>query len=62
MYCYEHIYTEMNIYVSATESVSRNSESHMESVQAIKCMLFILIFNNYYYKHIFIIMNIYLLL
>ena len=30
---------------SATQSVSRNSEGHMESVQPIKCMLFILIFN-----------------
>jgi len=31
--------------ISATQSVSRNSEGHMESVQQIKCMLFILIFN-----------------
>jgi len=33
--------------ISATQSVSRNSEGHMESVQPIKCMLFILIFNKF---------------
>ena len=35
--------------ISATQSVSRNSEGHMESVQPIKCMLFILIFNKHIY-------------
>ena len=34
--------------ISATQSVLRNSEGHMESVQPIKCMLFILIFNKIY--------------
>jgi hypothetical protein len=36
--------------ISATQSVSWNSEGHMESVQTIKCMLFILIFNKYDYS------------
>jgi hypothetical protein len=31
--------------ISASQSVSRNSEGHVESVQPIKCMLFILICN-----------------
>jgi hypothetical protein len=35
--------------ISASPSVSWNSESHMESVQPIKCMLFILICNNSIY-------------
>ena len=30
-------------------SVSCNSERHMKSIQPIKCMLFILICNKYYY-------------
>ena len=33
--------------ISVSQSVSRNSEGHMESVQPIKCMLFILICNKY---------------
>jgi hypothetical protein len=33
--------------ISATQSVSRNSEDHMESIQPIKYMLFILIFNKF---------------
>ena len=32
--------------ISAFQSISRNSEGHMESVQPIKCMIFILICNN----------------
>ena len=32
--------------ISACQSVSRNGEGHVKSVQPIKCMLFILIFNN----------------
>ena len=37
--------------ISAFQSISRNSEGHMESVQPIKCMIFILISNNIcYYK------------
>ena len=33
--------------ISVSQSVSRNSEGHMESVPPIKCMLFILICNKY---------------
>ena len=41
------VYTQfLDRSISATQSVSRNSEGHIESVQPIKCMLFILIFNN----------------
>ena len=44
------VYTRfLNRSISATQSVSRNSEGHMEGVQPIKCMLFILIFNNIFY-------------
>ena len=32
--------------ISAFQSISRNSEGHVESVQPIKCMIFILICNN----------------
>jgi len=31
--------------ISEFQSISRNSESHVESVQPIKCMIFILICN-----------------
>jgi hypothetical protein len=35
------VYTRfLDRFISATQSVSRNSEGHMESVQPIKCMLF----------------------
>ena len=37
--------------ISATQSVTRNSEGHMEGAQPIKCMLFILIFNNMYHTN-----------
>jgi hypothetical protein len=37
--------------ISATQSVSRNSKGHMESVQPIKCMFFILIFNKCIYNY-----------
>jgi hypothetical protein len=43
--CSTILYTVLDRSISATQSVSRNSEGHMESVQPIKCMLFILIFN-----------------
>ena len=35
--------------ISAFQSISRNSEGHVESVQPIKCMIFILICNNLFY-------------
>ena len=36
--------------ISAFQSISRNSEGHVESVQPIKCTIFILICNKYIYK------------
>jgi hypothetical protein len=38
--------------ISAFQSISRNSESHVESVQPIKCMIFILICNNKIYSNL----------
>jgi len=38
------VYTRfMDRSISAFKSISRNSEGHVESVQPIKCMIFILI-------------------
>ena len=37
--------------ISAFQSISRNSEGHVESVQPIKCMIFILICNNDLYLY-----------
>jgi hypothetical protein len=37
--------------ISASQSVSRDSEGHVESVRPIKCMLFILICNNICHRH-----------
>jgi hypothetical protein len=38
--------------ISAFQSISRNSEGHVESVQPIKCMIFILICNNKIYSSV----------
>jgi len=35
--------------ISAFQSISRNSEGHVESVQPIKCMISILICNNMFF-------------
>ena len=35
--------------ISAFQSISRNSEGHVESVQPIKCLIFILICNKQHY-------------
>jgi hypothetical protein len=47
----QSVYPDIALYVSisASQSVSRNSEGHMKSVQAMKCMLFILICNIHVY-------------
>jgi len=37
--------TDIDRSISASQSVSRNSEGHVDSVQPMKCMLFILICN-----------------
>ena len=45
------VYTRfLNRSISATQFVSRNREGHMETVQPIICILFILIFNNILYS------------
>ena len=36
--------------ISAFQSISRNSEGHVESAQPIKCMIFIVICNKYFYN------------
>jgi len=42
------VYTRfLDLSLSASQSISRNSEGHVESVQPIKCMPFILICNNW---------------
>jgi len=44
------VYTQfLDRSISAFQSISRNSEGHVESVQPIKCMIFILICNKYLY-------------
>ena len=51
------VYTRfLNRSISATQFVSRNREGHMETVQPITCILFILIFNYIplTYKYLFI--------
>ena len=43
------VYTQfLDWSISAFQSISRNSEGHVESVQPIKCMIFIPICNNVY--------------
>ena len=47
----QSVYPVIALYVSilASQSVSRNSEGHMMSVQPMKCMFFILICNIHVY-------------
>ena len=47
----QSVYLDNALYmsISASQSVSRNSEGYMKSVQPMKCMLFILICNIHVY-------------